>query len=473
MDTINVLIWGHATDGPCAYFRGYQYEEALKPYGIDQRNIQSLDIVATGGVCVDTSEGHECEKKHMTIAEAFAANKMALDTSQIDWADIIVFRRYYNTTRKCHSCNFRTHEPLEHEAHRQTGHNTYTQDDITRVIWPAIEGNAEKAIIYETDDDHFNIASWNGYYQDVVEEWDLIRRMARRADLVTTSTPVLARRYSRFNPNVRVIRNAIDPDLYERDTERPEGDKPRLVYYGSTARMRDYAGFPGIDGKWEGGYAAKAVEENKHLLRRIFMGVDSGTEYAVSPLFDEMTPYIIGIPAFSKSLANMHGDIGIAPLHGDDFDRAKSELHWLEYAMSDMAFIGERFKGGPDDGPYNMIREGKDGLLAKGRQQWYDAVKRLATEPNLRADIAAAAKERVLAEYDYRKRAEEWAEAYRWVIENQGIGRKNQGDSPSSALSSAATIALPFSSKPSSPPKPSTSSGSSAKTRKTAQPSLA
>src|SRR5690606_40535507 len=63
------------------------------------------------------------------------------------------------------------------------------------------------------------------------------------------------------------------------------------------------------------------------------------------------------------------------------FDRCKSELHWLEYAMSDMAFIGERFRG---EGRYQVIRDGVDGLLARGAQECHDAVRQLTDRKSTR-----------------------------------------------------------------------------------------
>lgn len=412
MDTVKVLVWGTAEQGPCAYFRGHLYDKALAALGVEMRHISNVRF--------KPAKGWEDKPP----AETLAAGKMEVDTSDLEWADVLMYRRYYNTSWACQTstsdnlatCLFRTHNNDEAAAHV---HGARRQDDITRLMWPAVRDTWLGGMVYETDDNHWEIRPWNGYYNDVIGEWDLIRDMARNADVLTVTTPVLARAYGKYNPRVRIIRNAIDPDLYVRDTPRPPGDKPRLVYYGSTARMRDYAG------KYLGhrdvpGYAYEAVEAHKHLLTRVFLGTNVGTEAIIGRLFDEQTPYITDIAEFSKALANSHGDIGIAPLGGDDFDRSKSELHWLEYAMSDMAFIGQRFKG---DGAYSVVRPGVDGLLAKGAQEWHDAVKKLATSRDLREQLAGAAKERVLAEYDYRKRAVEWAEAFRFAAENPGIRR--------------------------------------------------
>ena len=44
---------------------------------------------------------------------------------------------------------------------------------------------------------------------------------------MTVSTPLLAKRYARFNDTIRVIRNAVIPEMYVQNTDRPPGDLPR------------------------------------------------------------------------------------------------------------------------------------------------------------------------------------------------------------------------------------------------------
>jgi len=132
------------------------------------------------------------------------------------------------------------------------------------------------------------------------------------------------------------------------------------------------------------------------------------------------------IKQFSQMLAGAHGDIGIAPLVGDEFDRCKSELHWLEYAVTGAAFVGEGFRRG--EAPYSMVRHGVDGLLARTAQEWYSSIKSLVESKDLRQQISGAAKERVLLEYDYKIRAKEWADAYRWAAEHPNYGLRERGD---------------------------------------------
>ena len=430
--SVNVLVWGHVQNGACAYFRGYQYDPHLPSLGVNIRHIDRLD----GTASVVTADGDTVPLEGLNEADVVTRVKAGewhlkydLDFEPIEWADVILFRRYYNTALKCAHGDLLTRDLAAADEHgRQTGHQMRRQDDITRTMWPAIAAKTDTAVMYETDDLHLGVGvqKWNGYWIDIEQEKDLIGEMVRRADLVTVSTPRLVRTYGQFNERIRVIRNAIDPSLYTTALPRPDtGDLVRLLYYGNTARLRDYAGKHATGQEKDGpGYAYLTVEEMKHRLHRIFIGTSPGTEGVIGSIFEEQYGYMEDIPGFCAKIADVHPDIGIAPLGGDEFDRNKSELHWLEYSMAGAATIAHGFKGREDEGPYNMIRHGVDGFLARTRQEWYDALKRLIKEPNLRADMAAAAKERVLAEYHYKDRAQEWADAFKWASEHRGIGAR-------------------------------------------------
>jgi hypothetical protein len=351
-----------------------------------------------------------------------------IDLEPIRWADVILLRRDYNTSYACDQpidvCSFRSDDPQE--AMRHPHRLQKQKDTATLPVWAGLKGvtpDERPAIVYDSDD--FLIGDrkmmWNGLWADYYAHRHLAKDMAQRADLVTVTTPALAKLYAATNRNIRVIRNAIDPDLYRTDVPRPERDRAVMLYYGSAVRMRDFGGYPDDYGKIQGGHAFKAVLELKRELRTVFFGVEPGYEKVVREFaFDETIPRVEGIPAFAATLAGTHADIGIAPLQGDEFDLAKSELHWLEYSMIGAVTVAERMFSG---GPYGVIRDGVDGFLVRGRQAWYDALRKLAREPNLRADMAAAARERVLAEYDYRKRAIEWKDAFAWALEHKGEGR--------------------------------------------------
>jgi glycosyltransferase involved in cell wall biosynthesis len=427
VEPVKVLVWGTAAQGSCAYYRGHLYDEPLAELGVEMRHIDRLpqhNTIRSGPVLPKNLPPAEVERM---IREGSITVDIHIDTDDLKWCDVVMFRRYYNTFYRCalEHCEFRTHDEIEARAHphgiRMFQPNIPARDGLTAAVWTIAAQQQDKGILYETDDllTRASSSRWNGMWPDMEIEEPLVSEMARRADLVTVSTPRLAKYMSVLNPRTVVIRNAVNPALYTPTEPRPDDAHPRLVYYGGIVRMRDYAGYPDpLTNKWSGGYPARAVSELGSALHTIFLGAKPEQVEILRPFFNDVRPYIENIQEFCTALANTHGDIGVAPVLGDTFDSCKSELHWLEYTAAGMATIATRLYG---DGPYNVIRDGVDGVLARGRQDWYDGMKKLL-DPSFRADIAAAAKERVLAEYDYRKRAVEWADAFRWVSEHRGIG---------------------------------------------------
>jgi len=143
-------------------------------------------------------------------------------------------------------------------------------------------------------------------------------------------------------------------------------------------------------------------------------------ESSVAECMDEMRPWVNGLAAFGAALVAARPDVGLAPLLDEPFNRAKSELHWIEYAMAGAPTVATAF-GGP--GPYNVIRDGEDGLLACSTRDWERHLRRLADSPGLRSELTGNARERVRADYSLAARATEWAEAYRWAAAHGGSGR--------------------------------------------------
>ena len=147
---LKVLVWGHVEDGPCAYFRGHQFVEELKKLGVEYRGLNKVGM--------KVKEGGE----KLLLPDAMAKGLVDFDTSDVDWADVVVFRRYYNTTICCKTeeCGFVTFSYAEAIKHE---HGWKERDLITRLLWPTFQyANHGKAIVYEPDGDHFHIRRQEG-----------------------------------------------------------------------------------------------------------------------------------------------------------------------------------------------------------------------------------------------------------------------------------------------------------------------
>jgi hypothetical protein len=333
---LKVLYWGYRENTPISYFRAGMFFPAFADLGVDARVLSLSDLAVEA----------------------------------IDWADVVVFRAWYD-------------------------------DGVTERAWDYASGKAAR--IYDTDDWDLDTPRHFPHYAEIKAQGPLIERMAREADLVTCATPVLASRYGVYNQRTLVLRNAVEPSLYEADGERPDSPVTAL-FYGPNGRLADYFGFTDERGRTHPGHAVAAVRAAH--LRSMWIGCEGDVAPAE---FDVVVRYDWDMRRFFRTLGNSHADIGLAPLIETEFNRAKSELHWLDMTAAGIPVVAQRFMG---PGPYSALRPDTDALMARNAGEWRDAVRRLATSPALRADLVAAACERIATDYQPARRAGEWAEAF-------------------------------------------------------------
>jgi hypothetical protein len=402
-EPLRVLVYGSVDAGPCDSVRLGVYADLWRDQGIEMRTWGELNDYR---VQVPPEYADRLD-------DAIRDGVATVDTSPIEWADVLLFRRWYGTIHACDVCDFAAPDGGTLVRHSlATGHAMVTRDRIIRSLLTSIEKDPAvlrgRAMVYELDDNLMSPQPWLGFYRRIQGDLDLIERFARRADLVTVTTPTLAAAMGRHNSAVKVVRNAVMPDWYEAPEDGTETELRPLsfLYYGVGARYREYA------------ICQDAVDETAGASggRRIWLGSD---EPRIAEVVDEAHPYVPEVRGFTRQLAATRPAIGLAPVGQDEFSRGHSELHWLEYSLAGAATVASRTMGG---GPYDVIRDGVDGLLARNKNQWREQLGRLAASRTMREDLAGRARERVLAEYDVRQRVVEWADAFRWAADHAGRG---------------------------------------------------
>ncbi len=432
---LRVLVMGDTAVGNvCDTYRTAMYVPYLAELGVEVR-YAIASFVSEAAADLDE------------VARQVRGGPGHFDRSDIEWADVVVFRRSYVTHFLCLGCGFGSIEPAAARQHgRESGHEVQIGSDwLMRPLFDRIESDPAflggRAIVYETDDDLLNIGPSNGMHRILRHELDLLERMVRLADLVTVSTTVLRSRLAPMNPEIRVLRNAVDPEWYGEPGGAQLPGEPRILYYGTVGRVRDYA------------ICREAVDATVRAhpgARRIWLGVSELASHRaqLEGIADEVRPYVIGVPAFARALREARPDIGLAPVVGQAYDQARSELHWLDYSMAGAATVASRVR---EDGPYRVIRDGVDGLLVRSGAEWRRALGRLAASRDLREEMAGRARERVLDEYHVRRRAAEWADAYRWAADHAGRGRREPNGRRSRPAAARPDSTDPPRSRPSQP----------------------
>ena len=424
MTALHLLVYGETDSGVTDSIRIGMFRDALAALGVEVRTWSGFaDDVINGAPPPQATDAIRGGGDLRATEALRVAGLTALA-----WADVLLFRRWRPTRIVCTECEADLETLVDLDSHlAATGHRTMRPDLLLRPIVEMLEAHREmlgsRTIVYDTDDDVLEYPAWTGFAAAAARERDVVARIMNLADLVTAATPVLAERLAgRTAAPVLVVRNAVEPRWYETGGLEASGevaarppaagtasDGVRVVYHGVPARLRDYEVARG---------AVDQVSREFPSLRRVWIG--AAGEPRVVAAVDESLPWVEGVREFARALVVARPDIGLGPLLDEPFNRAKSELHWLEYAMAGAPAILSGLAGA---GPYDVVRDGVDGLVARTPDDWLRHLRALAASRDLRSELAGRAKERVLSEYSVSARAPEWAGAFRWAAEHPRSSR--------------------------------------------------
>ena len=254
-----------------------------------------------------------------------------------------------------------------------------------------------------------------------------IENNLKLAQNVTTTTPIFAKEISKYNNNVFVLPNAINP-TEQQFTPNPEpSEKLRIGWLGGSSHLKDLEILKGLTNKLKGdglldkvqfvlcGFdlrgqhtdidqvtgeqkvrAIKPMESVWYLYEKIFTDdyriVSPEYKKFLLKFVQEEYPDVKNEPyrrVWTKHISSF--DISLAPLSEHNFNRVKSQLKVIEAGFHKKVIIAQNF------GPYqidvkNAIQYGggfdetANGILidtAKNHKDWYEAIKKLIKNPSM------------------------------------------------------------------------------------------
>lgn len=257
-------------------------------------------------------------------------------------------------------------------------------------------------VVVEIDDDFEHISRRNVSWPNVQPTLNPTRnrahlmRACELADLVTVSTPALAKVYGRHG-RVRVIPNCV-PASYLLIRQEPHDD----VYVGWSGSTETHPD----DLQVTGGGVARAVAATGAKVAIVGTGVGVRKRLGLAE-----TPLASGwrtLGDYPDAVAQF--DVGIVPLDLTQFNEAKSWLKGLEFAAVGVPFVASSTQ------QYRALKAEGAGLLAETPRHWEGLVKRLVRDEGYREQIAAygrAAAERWTIEGNVERWTDAWAMALR------------------------------------------------------------
>lgn len=244
---------------------------------------------------------------------------------------------------------------------------------------------------------------------------DVARSITREADLVTVTTPALLEEYAPHGrgavvPNAIPRRIAELPPAYER--------APDVVTIGWTGNV---LGHP-YDLQEMGSGLQQALDRTGAQSRMLILGQkwDVRERLGLGREPDEV-PWLRDVDSYMARMGELF-DVGIAPLRLDRFNTCKSWLKPLEYSARGVYCVRART---PE---YERLGLG---LPARAPKDWAKWISAGVQDADRRREVAAAAREVVLAHHLTEHTVDRWISAWRSALDNRsraaGAGRRAAG----------------------------------------------
>jgi len=256
---------------------------------------------------------------------------------------------------------------------------------------------AGKKIVYEVDDDIFNVAPHNPC-ANIYNRYDAqlcMRHCLVLADKVIVTTERLAKALG-VEDKMILYPNSLDWDkLFYVNKKSEERKKHRIFWSGSNTHDEDFkVCMPAL---------LRIFKEREDVELFIIGTVPP----IVHQLLGNYSDRILHNPgmhteAFFQYLRfSLNADIGIVPLEDVTFNHSKSICKGLEYTLARIPIVAS---GCP---PYSDVFEhGKDALLCSTEEEWYESINLLLENKEMREEMIKNARKKAVEKFHLRKNAE-------------------------------------------------------------------
>jgi glycosyltransferase involved in cell wall biosynthesis len=238
------------------------------------------------------------------------------------------------------------------------------------------------------------------FIEENITRQDYFRAAFRRADMITTTTPILQDIFLKLNKNSVVLPNLIDFNLF-----------PRLECVKKEVRIGWQGGVSHYEDLYMIAPAIIELVKKYDNVKFIFFG-----DVRFYGLFKDIPkdklewhPWVQNV-AYPYKLVTLNLDIGLCPLVDNEFNRNKSAIKYFEYSTIGVPTIAS------DIPPYSpVITNEKDGLLISN-DKWFEAMERLVKDKDLRSNLAKQAYDNVYENHNADKSAHLWFDAYEKLL---------------------------------------------------------
>jgi glycosyltransferase involved in cell wall biosynthesis len=232
------------------------------------------------------------------------------------------------------------------------------------------------------------------------------RTLLATVDVVTVSTDLLAESYAQFSDNVRVLPNCFDETMVAWGLNGVPHPRLQIGFSGSGFHENNL----------------RLVAEPLECVLRMHpdvRAVEAGGPNLLSQLDARPEQLVyLGWHAFDGFPLLLHQmDVVLAPLEDVPFNRGKSNVRCMTAGL-----VGAPVVASPVGAYAEYVEHGINGFHARTEADWFGALERLVTNPDLRHRMGQANRERAQA-YAIGTQLWRWRAIYDPLIERRK-GRK-------------------------------------------------
>ena len=297
--------------------------------------------------------------------------------------------------------------PLREDVFREADlvvlHMVYELDLISWIVDRRRDG---KPTVYEISDDFDTSSGWPPLDESFAGMRSGMKRLAAGCDAVQFPSAVLGRKYGHLAPLCEVFPNQMIVVPPAKRLQRA----PEVVigWGGSLTHLPDLAETAPLLIKWI---------TSRNDIRLHLMAADP-----IWNLFDNL-PADRKKRAATGSIFDYYRfideiDVGIGPLRDIPFNRARTDIKYLEYAARGAVAVMQAA------GPYrDAVKHGLSGFLYRDVSQLIEILEALTQDLRLRVRVATAAYDYVVSERHQFRHATKRLEFYRTILGNRGAGQ--------------------------------------------------
>jgi glycosyltransferase involved in cell wall biosynthesis len=222
-------------------------------------------------------------------------------------------------------------------------------------------------------------------YRSPVNGWASLLKFSKKThELFRLSTHIIAINRligdyaAQYNPNVTIIPNCIDTNKYKPlENKRDAGKGVRLVWIGSHSTMQNLA----------------MIKEPLKKLQTEFEApllVIGAGEADLEGVQTEMRQW----SAETEVGDLQEGDIGVLPLNDLAWNNWKFFFKAIQYMAVGIPVVARRMGSNSE-----VIRDGINGFLVETMDEWYERLKLLVADRELRIKMGEAARQTIVEKY--------------------------------------------------------------------------